>query len=69
MGGRNLAIPLVRALGMGDLLELARQTPGMTAEQIAAQRKVRMAISAFVDEMPVNGAGVFARAGHGSAAA
>ena len=45
---------LVRALGMGELLEPAKQTPDMTPEQIAAQRKARMATFAFVDEMPVN---------------
>jgi beta-glucosidase len=45
---------LVHALGMGDLLEPAKQTPDMTPEQIAAQRKARMAAFAFVDEMPAN---------------
>jgi beta-glucosidase len=45
---------LVRALGMGDLLEPAKETPDMSPEQIAAQRKARMATFAFVDEMPVN---------------
>jgi beta-glucosidase len=44
---------LVRALGMGELLEPATETPKMTPEQIAAQRKARMATLAFVDEMPV----------------
>lgn len=45
---------LVRALGMGELLEPAKATPDMSPEQIAAQRKARMATFAFVDEMPVN---------------
>jgi beta-glucosidase len=45
---------LVRALGMGDLLEPAKETPDMSPAQIAAQRKARMATFAFVDEMPVN---------------
>lgn len=54
MHGRNLAIPLVRALGIGDLLEPPRVTPDMTRAQIAAQRKVRMSTAAFVGKMPVN---------------
>ena len=45
---------LVRTLGMGELLEPLHQSPGMTAAQIAAQRKFCMSTSAFVDEMPVN---------------
>ncbi len=45
---------LVRALGMGELLEPAKETPDMSPAQIAAQRKARMATFAFVDEMPVN---------------
>ena len=53
-GGDAHYAELVRALGMGDLLEPAKETPDMTAEQIAAQRKARMATFAFVDEMPVN---------------
>ena len=53
-GGDAHYAELVRALGMGELLEAAKETPDMTAEQIAAQRKARMATFAFVDEMPVN---------------
>jgi beta-glucosidase len=45
---------LVRALGLGELLEPAKETPDMSPAQIAAQRKARMATFAFVDEMPVN---------------
>ena len=53
-GGDTHYAELVRALGMGDLLEPARETPDMSPAQIAAQRKARMATFAFVDEMPVN---------------
>ena len=45
---------LVRTLGICELLKPLHQSPGMTAAQIAAQRKVCISTAALVVEMPVN---------------
>ncbi len=45
---------LVRAAGLGPLLEAEPSTEGLSAEQAKAARKARVAGLAFVNEMPIN---------------